>query len=489
MADYIMNAEGNFFYQLERSEVFSWLTCTGVGDIEVPMGDLTPMYCPDPLNSGTFKIVGFVRGDAGAGTYSLSKPLQGVYNWLMEQECDFQGRINWVCRGNRMDPQNYEIAVVMHHSEVNRKGVSNPARLPDGNDARVLTTADMSFTELVWLYSLVINRQSVSNTADGRSVFFLPQRCEDRCGPARGLCEYGIIGTENPSAPGYLYDSEVKYTLTGGGSWAASAVDPFAYGGDIYAVYMFETASGSRWVVFRGSEVAGAPAECAYSTDRGASWTNVYIGTLNNQGINAAAVCGAVLFACGSDGYIFGSSTQATSWSTMEAGAETSQDLNDIVFWDDQRGYCVGNSNAFLRTTNGGNDWAAVTGPAVGVNLLSVAVNDKGHVFVGSNDGRLFRSEDYGDTWATVVDFGVGTIPSVRFDSETQYIGGLVWNTAAPVGSFYRSLDGGASWFEEGEMPTNAGLNDFFMCDHNHIVFVGNAQGGTTFIAMAEPTS
>lgn len=489
MADYIMNAEGNFFYQLQRSSPFSWLTCTGVGDISLPAGDRTPMYCPDPLNSGVFKIEGFVRGDRGAGTYSLSKPLVGVYNWLMELKCDFQGRINWVCRGNRMDPRNWEIACIMHQSEISRRGVANPARLPDGSDARVLTNADISFIELLWLYNLTIERQTVTNTADGRAIFFLPERCEDRCGPARGLCEYGIIGTENPSYPGYLYDSEVKYTKTGGASWAQAATDPFAYGGHIYAVYIFETVAGQRWIVFRGSPVVGAPAECAVSEDEGATWTNVYIGAINNQGVNAVALCGAKLVVACTGGYIYESETQGSSWAVEEAGAETTEDLNDIAFKDDRTGHCVGNNNAFLRTNNGGGDWAAVAGPAAGTNLLSVAINDKGHVFVSNNAGALYRSEDGGDNWDVVVNMGVGTITRVRFDSAAHYIGGMLWNTAAPRGYFYRSEDGGATWFQEGDMPNNSGLNDLFMCDHNHIAFVGNVHGGSTFIAMAQPTS
>lgn len=490
MADYIMNGEGNFFYQLKRSTPFKWLTCTGVGDIDIPMGDLTPMYCPDPLNSGDYKIEGFVRGDAGQGTYSIERPLMGVYNWLLELKCDFQGRINWVCRGNRQDPRNWEIACILHHSEATRKGIPQPVRALDGSDARVRTTLDVGFTELIWIYSLVINRQTVTNTADGRSVFFLPERCEDRCGSARDLCEYGIIGTENPSYPGYLYDTEVKYTKNSGSSWAASATDPFAYGGDIYAVYMFETSSGSRWVVFRGTPVLGAPAECAYSENEGGTWANVYIGTVNNQGVNGVVVVGAMVVVCCTGGYIYESTNQGATWAAQEEGVETTEDLNDIAFHTDEKtGYAVGDNNAFLTTTNGGTDWAAGTGPAAGRNLLSVAINDKGHVFVTTNDGRVMRSEDSGATWATALDLTVGTIPQIRFDEVTKYIGGLIHNSAAPVGTFYRSEDGGATWYISGEMPTNAGLNAFFMCDHNHIAFVGNAQGGTTFIAMAEPTS
>jgi photosystem II stability/assembly factor-like uncharacterized protein len=485
--DYILNAEGGFFYQLKRSEAFAWLTCTGVGDIDIPMGDATPMYCPDPLNSGRFRIEGFVRGDAGPGTYRIERPLFSVYTWFMHRKSAFQGRVNWTCRGSRMDPQNYEIAVILHGSEPTRRGVANPTRLPDGTNARVLVNSDLNFIQELWLYRLRIARQTVINTANGNSVFFLPERPEDRCGPARDLCEYGIIGLDR--AAGYLYDSEVKYTKTGGSTWIMATVDPFTWGGHISKVWIFETLSGSRWVTFRESPVIGAPAESAYSVDEGVSWANRTMGTLLNQGINDATLCGANMIAVGTGGYIYVSSDQANSWTVQEAGVETAQDLNGVIFHSDQIGYAVGNSNAFLTTNDGGQDWAAGTGPAAGRNLLTVAVNDQGHIFIGTNDGRLFRSEDGGDTWTAIVDMGVGTIDDIQFDEATRYIGLLVWNTAAPVGAAYRSEDGGATWFEAAEMPANSGINDAFMCDHNHFAFVGEAHGGSTFIAMASPAS
>ena len=65
---------------------------------------------------------------------------------------------------------------------------------------------------------------------------------------------------------------------------------------------------------------------------------------------------------------------------------------------DRETGYAVGNNNAFIYTTNG-TDWYARTGPAAGVNLLSVAINTAGDVFVGGADGNLYRSEDGGVTW------------------------------------------------------------------------------------------
>jgi photosystem II stability/assembly factor-like uncharacterized protein len=485
---YVLNAEGNYFVQRTLDEVPWWLTCTGVGDVDIPQGDLTPIYCPDPLNSGQFKIEGFVRGDKGAGTYRLTKPLVGVYNMLLETICEHQGRINWVCRGNRQDPRNYELAALLVQTNPSRSGITNPAREPEGTSARVNTNADMSFIEALMLYPVTLARQAVSNTADANAVYFLPERCEDRCGGARGLCEQGAIGLDR--AAGYVYDAEVKYTLNSGATWAATAIDPYAYGGNTGALIIFETLTGTRPLVFRSGVVAGAPAECAWSVDWGATWTNVQMTALLGYATNDAALRGATVYAALTGGYIVRSLNQGGLWANAEAGVETTQDLNAICFDGDDNGYCVGDSNVFLYVTPGSEDWNARTGPAVGVNLLSVAANLSGHVFVGTNDGRVFRSTDGGQNWTEWVDLNAGSITWIEFDPKAQFVGAFSHNDAAGDGHLYRSEDGGASWWEIEGMPANDGINDGFMCDQNHIYVVGNAVAadGTTFIAKTSPS-
>lgn len=492
---FITNAEGNYFVQSQRSERFVWLTCTGVGDLELPAtAELTPVYCPDPLNSGDFKIDGFIKGDVGMGTYSLEKPLATVYNFLLEEPCPFGGRINWVCRGIRQDERNYEIAVVMPDSTPGRRSIRNPVRSPGGTEERVMTNLDLSFPDALMIYHLQIVRQVLTNTVPANAIYFLPQRCEDRCGAARGLCETGVMGLDGSGYLGYVlypYDSEIKKTFNGGAAWAPTATDPYTYGGNTSAILMMETSGGGiRIIAFRSQSVPGAPAESAYSDDLGVTWNNSLVGGVNGQAVTSWALCGAKIVVSCTGGYIYESSDQAESWQVQEAGVETGEDLNDITFYSDQIGYCVGDNNVFLYTLNAGADWAMGNRPAVpGVNLLSCAVNDKGHLFCGSNDARLFRTEDGGaDLWAEVLDLGGGTIPWIRFDPKALYVGAMIHNNTTPVGSLYRSEDGGASWPIIANMPANNGLNGGFVCDQNHIFVVGELHAdGTTFVAYTQP--
>jgi photosystem II stability/assembly factor-like uncharacterized protein len=488
---FITNLEGNFFYQTKRDVVAEWLTCTGVGDIDVPAGEPTAVYCPDPLNSGQLKLDGFTQGVAASGTYSLEKPLASTYNFLLDLNCEMVGRINWVCRGVRQDPRNYEVAVLMMASTPSRKGLPAPVA-HSGDEARVMTNMDLAFSPFMVVHRLQLLRQEVTNDSHALSVFFFPQRCEDRCGPARGLCEEGVIGMVGPGA--YVYDGEIKKTHDGGANWGITPFDPYTWGGDTGAILGLETVTGERIVAFRSEAVAGAPAECAYTDDYGATaWNNVVIGVLNGQYVIDAEIVGGSILCVTNFGRIFRSRDQAVTWTEMYPGTVAVQ-FNDICFdAAGQNGYVAANGNNLMYTTGGpGGTWYVAVGPAIGTNLLSCAVNDKGHLFVGTDDGRLFRSEDGGATWvpagAAWIDFGGGTIDWIAFEPQANYCGFLVYNTAAGVGQVHRTEDGGASWFELPGMPANNGINDGHICDANNAFFVGDVEtvSGTTFILRAQ---
>jgi len=437
--EFYTNEEGNLFVQTSRASPFEWLTCTGVGDIAIPRGDRTPQYCPKPGASGEWQIVGFIKGDQGAGTYTLSKPLASVYNFLLE-----------------------------------RKG------------ARVLTNMDLSFMNALMVYPLVIRRQTVSNTADANSVFFLPELCESRCKNVRALCEVGLIGLDHSA--GYLYDSEIKKT-TDGSTWDAAATDPFTWGGDVGPVLAFDTRDGYRLIAFRSTPIVAAPAECAYSDDNGLTWTNVPLPGGNNLAVYGATIWGARIIAVGEGGYIWESTDFGESFATLDAGAASGGvDLNDVACYGSHLIVCVGDSNVVVVSEDGGASFGTVTGPAGGVNLLTVDTTDVGDVFIGANDGIIYRTVEVGTVAVAWYDFTGGTVPWLRFDPDAEFVGYAIHNTPAGMGYVYKSEDGGATWFAIANMPTNSGLNGGHICDQNHMFVVGDAHNQSTFIAKAQPT-
>ena len=484
---FVTSGQGNFFVQTEVAEPFELLTCVGVGDLPLPQGDLTPQYCPDPEHSGMFVIDGYIQGEPGAATTTLERPLSTVANWLLDQKCEFNALVAYLCDGVRAISRNFQVAFVLFNARMSDSSVLAAAARQPADNNRVMTNASITYATRQAIHRMEVLIQTLTNTAASNGIAFLPEACESDCAPARDLCETGFMGLD-----GTQYNSEVKYTLTGGSLWTQTATDPFLYdGGDSGKPLLIELADGEyRVIIPRISTAVGEAAEVAYSDDGGVTWTNVYVGAYAGQVITKLFMYQGTIWASASDGYIYVSTDLGESWTAQESGVETLQTLRDIVMYTSDVGYCVGDNNEFLYTLNGGTDWATRVGPAALTNLLSVAVNSDGYVFVGAADGILYYSVDGGENWLTRRDFGAGSVDWIAFDRTHRYFGGLIHNTAAPVGTLYRSFDGGASW----EAPAgqtaawNSGLNDGWVCDPNNMFVAGEAHGGTTFVAKAVPS-
>jgi len=484
MARFIERSVGNLFTQVDPTEPFEYLTCVGVGNVTIPKRASTSKYEPDPMSSGDFIPVGSIRGDIGRVTATLTRPLSTVNNFLIEQDCEFNSRINWPCLGvDRTVVENYDVAYLFFRGEFNSAEMEQPAVIEPSEDERIMTNGELGSLLGQFIYRLVSERQTLSTTTGANDIAFLPDKCANRCGDRVQVGEigYAVLDTAGYSPAG---DSVVR-TEDSGGTWAATATDPFNGTRDVLSLLLIDIGNDGHRVVVTGGPDPGQDGEISYSEDDGATWNNVTVGTVNNQGINMITrdQRGRV-WVCADAGYVYRSNALVTSWTTQEAGVETAQDLNDIVFYNEQVGYAVGDSNAMIRTTDG-DTFGLITGPAVGSDLNSVAVNYLGYVFVTASNGAIYMSTDQGDNWSTLVAAGVyGTdARRIRFDQRLRYFAGLIVDDGSPLGSFYRSEDGGAS-FREWEVDTNAGLNGVFVADPNMIYICGEPQGGTTFIGV-----
>jgi len=491
-SSFVESLDGDLFVQETMADNWEHLDCITVADLPLPLGDLTNIYCPDPARKGGVVAAGQIRGDPGQGTTTIDQPLGTTQNWLFERRCAFNGLVTWACDGQRGIPENFEVAAVLFDVNPTQPSIAAPVVRERGENVRILTPLEVSYTDLRLVYHLAVNVLTVSNTAAANGITFLPEQCAGKCSGARDACDEGYITLD-----GTLYDSEVKFATTGV-NWAQTATDPFQEGGDSTSPVVFTLWDGHRVVVARMSASTHLPAEISYSEDWGTTWTDVDVGNVVGAvfGRNGLVSYGGRLYGAVSDGRIYMSRDIGDSWTLQEVGT-TVEDLSGIAMLSTEVGYAVGDNNAFLYTTNG-LDWYARVGPTVGVNLLSVAVNADGDVFVGAADGSVYRSDDGGQNWlqrdgvtaGAWQTFGVGSIDWIGFDSDTRYFGYLVYNTAAPVGTIYRSINGGATW----RAPTtgqvgnwNSGLNAVHICDQNHAFAVGEAHDGNTMIAAVSP--
>lgn len=490
MGNFIEGLEGDIFVQEKSRDNWIHLDCAMLANLPLPLGDLTNVYCTDS-RKGTVKVVGQLRGDPGQGTTTITTPLSSTLNWLFERRCAFPMLVTWACDGERGLPENFQIAAVAFSTNPTQPSISSPVVRERGENTRIDTPAEVSYSDLRIVYNIGVNVVSVSNTSAANGIAFLPETCATKCGNPRDACEEGYIALD-----GTLYDSEIKYTQTGV-NWAQTSADPFQEGGDASSPVLLPLYDRHRAIVARISASTHLPAEVSYTEDKGASWSNVNVGNVVGAffGRNGLVYASGRLYAAVSGGRIYDSRDIGDTW-TLRASGITTEDLNAIIMEDVNTGYTVGNNNAFLYTVNG-DDWYARTGPAPGTNLLSVAVNISGDVLVGAADGNLYRSEDGGQNWlqndgitpGAWRSFGVGSIDQIKFDKDTGFFGLLVHNTPAPVGKVYRSINQGATWgtVDNQDGNWNSGLNDVSVCGPSHAFVVGEVHDGNTMIAQIEP--
>jgi photosystem II stability/assembly factor-like uncharacterized protein len=107
-------------------------------------------------------------------------------------------------------------------------------------------------------------------------------------------------------------------------------------------------------------------------------------------------------------------------------------------------------------------------------------------MWVGTDAGTLFFTEDGGTTWTQRTGWigsGIGTVQDIGFAND--YVGFMIANDATPVGSVYQTIDGGYSW-DKLTTEANSGLTSLAVGDENYLVYVGLTNAGTGFIGIVE---
>ncbi len=181
---------------------------------------------------------------------------------------------------------------------------------------------------------------------------------------------------------------------------------------------------------------SGAGAFTAISTGYNSSNGPVAIGVVSEGNV--------ILVGLG--GYIYRLTNITSAPITVDAGALTSNNLNDVAVYNNQV-VAVGASNTILVSNNGGiNGWATATGPSSGNALTTVQIPKANHFYVGDDNGGLWFGEYNPDTgaitWTQVVPFGatITSVSRVHFTDESNIFGWLVGNGA----NLFRTTSAGA---------------------------------------------
>lgn len=235
---------------------------------------------------------------------------------------------------------------------------------------------------------------------------------------------------------------------------------------------------------------AGERGHVLYSTDKGATWTQVEVP--------ASANLTAIYFADERHGWAVGhvetilrTVNGGESWELVHLAPEDPQPLLDVWFADDARGIAVGAYGIVYVTSDGGAVWSQVPfepAPLEGAekveptpedmeaefdlgfefHLNALARGPGRRLYLGAEAGRLFRSDDDGASWRELPSPYDGSFHGVLpLDGDTVLAFGL-------RGNLFRSDDGGMSWTAIAT-GTTALLNAGARIDERTVVIVGMA--------------
>lgn len=457
--------------QRDCGDAREFLGCHNLTGVSVPRGDTNPTYCRTGKNS--FEIQRTWRGTPGLGSATIVA-YDTVLNYIQELPCPFNLYVLHSACGGDEDPTNYDYLYIYEGAEPTSEDTdTHVAGMSADEQTEIMLSMPLTFRKRLKVKKLTAQSVDVSTvtTADITSITFCDDpECGNLCGDASVGCQTGLFSTIGNGGAAII-----GRTTNGGSSWSSIA-SPFTTATDDIA---FIRCDGDLAIAVNGVDTA-----YAYSWDGGATWTEV---TTPTQLINRVLIWGGTkIWMVGQNGYVWFSSDRGASVSVQDAGAATAQSLNDISASSALLLYAVGDNNAFIRSEDGGNIWTAVTGPATGAtndDLYRVmAVPGTDIVFVGDEEGNVYRSEDRGTTWpATPVITGYtalaggiygiavpncNTVAVIGNDSDPYFY-------ASPTGSMYQSVDGGSSWAAV-VLPSNTGLRDLYACGINEYWIAGD---------------
>lgn len=145
---------------------------------------------------------------------------------------------------------------------------------------------------------------------------------------------------------------------------------------------------------------------------------------------------------CGSHGVILRTVDRGQHWHVVWRRSGSFNHLLDLFFLDDgQHGWAVGHSG-FLATADGGLSWgSAVSDRDVGGSSVHFIDLERG--FVAGKFGRIFATEDGGESWAVVTtSIGTGNPDLLGITFVGPNLGWAVGEN----GAILHSTDGGRRW-------------------------------------------
>lgn len=207
------------------------------------------------------------------------------------------------------------------------------------------------------------------------------------------------------------------------------------------------------------------------STNNGERWTPINEGLTDLQ-VNCLTIRsdGMIFTGTNDEGGIFFSPDNGNHW--YQSGlfgipiTAISSNANGDIFAG-TIGHLYNNTSIY-RSTDNGQTWTALTNGLPPLEILSIAINSQGAVYLATNGG-IYRSTDNGDNWEHLNLSGYCI--SLAINSSNHIFAGT-------GSSIYRSIDFGNTWDEINQgLPPNSTVKSIAINSRDHL-FAGTRGKG-----------
>ncbi len=214
---------------------------------------------------------------------------------------------------------------------------------------------------------------------------------------------------------------------------------------------LLDTTINALSISANGDLYAGSSHRVLKSENGGDNWEQVTNCGLDNI-IDILIHCDDTIYASGWQG-IIRSFDGGNNWDTI-TDFTTDEVVSDICF-DNSLNIIYGKTSYF--NNDGGiflsSDWGETWTKILNTDVISLSVNSNNEIFATTQLEGVYKSSDTGQTWDTIF-FGVRDLWSIVInDDDYIYIGCEQYFD--PFGGVYASYDNGYSWVEENEGLTN----------------------------------
>jgi len=472
-------------------------SCAAMTGPEVPFGDLESRWCQDPQRAGGFKRSSKIRTAPDLITFDLTTKL-GKIDYLNRLNCPFSQRARYALCGEREDPSNYDPLMLTYCPvELTSKTYEDLVVTTEENNDEIMVTTPASADYEYRIEKINPGRTGTAATLGDQAIndieYCDAAQCGGYCGDVSDGCTtvYGVTDADTTPYANPNLVKGVKNLNSGAFTWSVAPI--LGLNSNVENI----ECAGNRLIVSSNGDSA-----VAYNTNADFDqdeWNVVTLTRVPSTNHNAlfARTSREIWLGC-VGGYVLKSVDGGSTWAEVHQATITTETFNAVYAYDKDLVVAVGNNGVMILSQDGGETWADITEVATtAANLLAVVIppNRSKEIYIGTNNGRIYRSVNGGDTFARISFDGdsVGTVDDLAFcgpcAGDVMFI---LHNDAGPRARILRDLSGGAGGADieivmDYTQTIQAGidLNALACCDVNEVIAGGELQGGFPVVILA----